>query len=109
MLYALQDEEFDKKMDLKSIVVKLGKTGAVRLSIITHSISAIMILVIGLLADFGIFYWIGSFVFAGLLAYQHMLVKPNDLSRINLAFFTTNGIASLIFASFNITEIIMNY
>jgi 4-hydroxybenzoate polyprenyltransferase len=109
MLYALQDEEFDKKMDLKSIVVKLGKTGAIRLSIITHAISAAMIPVIGIIAGFGIWYWAGSFIFAGLLVYQHMIVKPGDLSRLNMAFFTTNGIASLLFAFFNITEIIVGF
>ncbi|MGC9344632.1 MAG: UbiA-like polyprenyltransferase [Bacteroidales bacterium] len=107
MLYALQDEEFDKKMDLKSVVVYLGRKGAIRLSIITHIISALMILVIGIIAGFGVWYWAGSFIFAGLLAYQHMIVKPDDLSKLNLAFFTTNGIASLIFAAFNIAEIVV--
>lgn len=109
MLYALQDEEFDKKMNLKSVAVILGKKGAIRLSIITHIVSALMILIIGIIAGFGYWYWIGSFIFAGLLAYQHMIVKPDDLSRINLAFFTTNGIASLIFAVFNIAEIIVKF
>lgn len=107
MLYALQDEEFDKKMDLKSVVVNLGKKGAIQLSIVTHVISALMILVIGISANFGVWYWVGSFIFAGLLAYQHMIIKPNDLSKLNLAFFTTNGIASLIFAGFNIAEIVV--
>lgn len=109
MLYALQDEEFDKKMDLKSVVVNLGRKGAIRLSIITHILSAAMILFIGFRADFGVWYWVGSFIFAGLLAYQHMIVKPNDLSRLNIAFFTTNGVASLIFAVFNITEIVTGF
>ena len=109
IIYALQDEEFDKKMDLKSIVVKLGKTGAIRLSIFTHAISAAMIPVIGIIAGFGIWYWVGSFIFAGMLVYQHMIIKPGDLSRLNMAFFTTNGIASLLFAFFNITEIIVGF
>lgn len=106
MLYALQDEEFDRSMNLKSAVVWLGKTGAIRFSLITHVISAGMIILIGILANFGAAYWIGAFIFAGLLAYQHMIIKPHDLSRINIAFFTTNGIASLIFAGFNIAEIL---
>jgi len=106
MLYALQDEEFDRSMNLKSAVVWLGKTGAIRFSLFTHLISAGMIVLIGILADFGAAYWIGAFIFAGLLAYQHMIIKPNDLSKINLAFFTTNGVASLIFAGFNIAEIL---
>ena len=107
MLYALQDEEFDKSMNLKSMVVQLGKSGAIKLSVLTHAISFIFIFLIGFKADFGLWYWIGSFIFAGLLAYQHMIIKPNDISRINLAFATTNGIASVIFAIFNITEMLI--
>ena len=107
MLYALQDEEFDRSMNLRSIVVMLGKKGALQLSAIVHVISAGFVVGIGILAGFGVFYWIGSIIFAGLLAYQHTIVKPEDLSRVNLAFFTTNGIASVIFAVFNITDILM--
>jgi len=107
MLYALQDEDFDKSMNLRSIVVLLGKKGALRLSVIVHIISAGFVGLIGILAGFGPLYWIGSIIFAGLLAYQHMIVKPGDLSRLNMAFFTTNGIASVIFAVFNITDILM--
>jgi len=107
MLYALQDEDFDKSMNLRSIVVLLGKKGALRLSVAVHILSAGFVVVIGILAGFGAFYWFGSIIFAGLLAYQHMIVKPEDLSRLNLAFFTTNGIASVIFAVFNITDILM--
>lgn len=108
MLYALQDEEFDKSMNLKSAVVNLGKSGAIKLSVLTHAVSIIFIILIGFKADFGLWYWIGSFIFAGLLAYQHMIIKPNDISRINLAFFTTNGVASVIFAVFNITELLVS-
>ncbi|MCF8379475.1 MAG: putative 4-hydroxybenzoate polyprenyltransferase [Bacteroidales bacterium] len=106
MLYALQDEEFDQTMNLKSMVVNLGKSGAIKLSVITHAVSIVMIFLIGFKAEFGLWYWLGSFIFAGLLAYQHMIIKPNDISRINLAFATTNGIASIVFAVFNITEIL---
>jgi 4-hydroxybenzoate polyprenyltransferase len=110
MLYALQDEDFDKTMNLRSIVVLLGKKGALRLSGLVHIVSAGLVAGIGILAGFGVYYWIGSLIFAGLLAYQHMIVKPGDLSRVNLAFFTTNGIASVIFAVFNITDILIyNY
>ena len=108
MLYALQDEEFDKSMNLKSVAVNLGKSGAIKLSVLTHAVSIIFIILIGFKADFGLWYWIGSFIFAGLLAYQHMIIKPNDISRINLAFFTTNGVASVIFAVFNITEMLVS-
>jgi 4-hydroxybenzoate polyprenyltransferase len=107
MLYALQDDEFDRRMNLKSMVVLLGKKGAIRLSAITHALSAFFVVLIGIHAGFGLIYWTGSFIFAGLLAYQHMIIKPEDLSRLNLAFFTTNGVASLLFAAFNISEIVL--
>ncbi len=106
MLYALQDEDFDINMNLKSMVVFLGRKGAIRLSVITHIVSAGMVILIGYFAGFGTLYWIGSFIFAGLLAYQHMIVRPDDLSRLNIAFFTLNGIASLIFAAFNISDLL---
>ena len=89
MLYALQDEDFDKNMKLKSMVVFLGRKGAIRLSVITHIFSAAMVIVIGYVAGFGTLYWIGSFIFAGLLAYQHMIVSPNDLSRAERSFLYT--------------------
>jgi 4-hydroxybenzoate polyprenyltransferase len=107
MIYALQDEDFDKSMNLRSIVVLLGKKGALQLSVVVHILSAGFVILIGMLAGFGVYYWIGSTIFAGLLAYQHVIVKPEDLSRLNLAFFTTNGIASVVFAVFNITDILM--
>lgn len=107
MLYALQDEDFDRNMNLRSVAVLLGKRGALRLSLAVHAVSAGFVVLIGFLAGFGILYWIGSLIFAGLLAYQHMIVKPENLSRLNLAFFTTNGIASVIFAVFNITDILI--
>ena len=102
IIYALQDEEFDKKENLKSIPVMLGKRKALNLSVVLHSISSIFIILPGILANFSILYWPGAFIFISLLIYQHSLVKPNDLSKVNLAFFTTNGIASIVFAIFTI-------
>ncbi|HWY34048.1 MAG TPA: hypothetical protein VNX68_05335, partial [Nitrosopumilaceae archaeon] len=70
-------------------------------------ISAILVLCAGFYAHFGWVYWIGCLFFCGLLAYQHSLVKPNDLSKVNLAFATTNGVASVVFAVFTCTEILI--
>ncbi|OFY82488.1 MAG: 4-hydroxybenzoate octaprenyltransferase [Bacteroidetes bacterium RIFCSPLOWO2_12_FULL_35_15] len=100
IIYALQDEEFDKSKNLKSIPVWLGKKGALILSTVFHLISSGFIIYAGIFAAFNFWYWIGVFVFTGLLFYQHTLVKPTDLSKVNLAFFTTNGIASVVFAVF---------
>lgn len=105
IIYALQDEEFDKGHKLYSIPVRLGKTNALNLSRFLHLISASMLISAGVFGEFGWLYWIGTSVFCGLLLFQHRLVSPTDLSKVNLAFFTTNGVASVVFASFVIADL----
>ena len=105
IIYALQDEEFDKDQQLHSIPVLLGKKNALMLSNFLHLITAFFILYAGYYAELGILYWIGSTLFIGLLSYQHFLVKPDDLSKVNLAFFTTNGVASVLFAIFVLLDL----
>lgn len=107
IIYALQDEEFDKSEDLNSIPSKLGRVNALRLSEVFHFITAILVLTFGYLIQGNQLYWVGAIIFIGLLMYQHFLVKPNDLSKINLAFFTTNGIASVLFATFVIAGMLI--
>jgi 4-hydroxybenzoate polyprenyltransferase len=104
IIYALQDEEFDKANQLYSIPSWLGKARALRVSEILHLCSAACILFAGWYGQFGWLYWIGAAVFVGMLIYQHSLVKPNDLRRVNLAFMTANGIASVVFAVFVIAD-----
>ncbi len=96
IIYALQDEEFDRSQQLFSIPVWLGKKKALRLSEFLHGITALFILAAGFYMQAGLFYWFGAAVFLTMLVYQHSIVKPNDLSRVNLAFGTTNGIASVV-------------
>lgn len=100
IIYALQDEDFDKANRLRSIPVWLGKKGALILSNVLHVISAGFVILAGLYAHFNSWYWIGTCIFIGMLIYQHTLVKPHDLSKVNLAFATTNGIASVLFSVF---------
>lgn len=107
IIYALQDEEFDVANKLKSIPGYLGKKRALRLSEILHVFSTACVVIAGLYAGFGFIYWAGVGVFCSLLIYQHSIVKPNDLSRVNLAFGTTNGIASVIFACFTLAELFL--
>ncbi len=109
IIYALQDEVFDKQNKLHSIPAWLGKAGALNVSRIFHSITTTIVITIGLLQYFSWVYWIGSIVFITMLIYQHSLVKPNDLRKINIAFMTVNGIASVIFSIFVIAEIIFTY
>jgi len=100
IIYALQDVDFDKSLNLKSVPVQLGRTNALRLSSVLHILCVGFIIAAGYLltqtAVFDWLTWLGTAVFVMMLAYQHTLVKADDLSKLNLAFFTTNGMASLI-------------
>lgn len=108
IIYSLQDEEFDKSNRLHSIPSFLGKSKALQLSSILHTGSAVFIVIAGTSAGFGIVYWMGAVLFTSLLVYQHTLVKANDLSKVNRAFFTTNGMASILFACFVVAELFLN-
>ncbi len=105
IIYALQDDEFDKGQLLKSIPVFTGKKKALIISGVLHLFAAVLIITAGLYADFDLWYWVGAVIFIALLFYQHTIVKIDDLSKINLAFFTTNGIASVVFAVFTILSL----
>ena len=109
IIYALQDEEFDRSQKLFSIPSSLGKEKALRVSELLHLLSAACVFAAGLYGGFGWLYWIGIAVFAGMLVYQHSLVKPNDLRKVNLAFMTANGIASVVFAVFVIVDLFIHY
>jgi len=100
IIYSLQDEEFDKSQALHSIPSAIGKVNALKLSTYIHILSAVFVILPGFIDSYSWFYWLGVLVFCSMLVYQHLLVKPNDLSKVNLAFMTTNGIASIFFAAF---------
>jgi 4-hydroxybenzoate polyprenyltransferase len=110
IIYALQDEGFDREEKLFSIPVRLGAVNALRLGRVLHFLCAtVLVIALGYQAQlYPEFTWL-SFMAGGLfltcLIYQHSLVKPGDLSRINLAFFTTNGVASLVFGALCILDI----
>lgn len=107
IIYSLQDEKFDKEQKLHSIPVLIGTKNALNLSKILHFLTFSSLSIAGSFSDFSLYYWIGFGIFTALLIYQHLLVKHNDLSKINLAFFTTNGIASVIFGIFVITDLLI--
>ena len=108
IIYALQDEAFDKANKLFSIPAALGGAKALRVSELLHLVSTACVVAAGVYGHFHWLYWIGVAVFAGMLIYQHSVVKPNDLRRVNLAFMTANGIASVVFAVFVIADLIVN-
>lgn len=105
MIYALQDDQFDLDQRLHSMPVLLGRRGALVLSSSLHALACLLVLAAGMYGDFGWMYWLGALVFVGMLVYQHLLVKPQDLSRVNIAFMTANGIASCVFAGFVIASL----
>lgn len=107
IIYALQDVEFDQSQHLYSIPAALGKAKALRVSELLHLLSAACVITAGFMGAFHWLYWIGILVFAGMLIYQHSIVKPNDLRRVNIAFMTANGIASVIFGLLVILDIFL--
>jgi 4-hydroxybenzoate polyprenyltransferase len=105
IIYALQDDDFDRSNSLYSLPSTRGRTRALTISIIVHFITFISVTAAGLLGNVSYIFWIGAAIFTALLIYQHMIVKPNDISRVTVAFGTTNGIASIIFAVFVILDL----
>ncbi len=108
IIYALQDVEFDQSQHLYSIPATVGKTKALHVSELLHILSAACVIAAGFYGHFHFVYWIGIAVFCGMLIYQHSIVKPNDLRRVNLAFMTANGIASVVFGVLVIADLFLN-
>jgi 4-hydroxybenzoate polyprenyltransferase len=107
IIFALQDVEFDQSQKLHSIPAMLGVPKALRVSELLHLISAACVIAAGFYGHFHWLYWIGVAVFTSMLVYQHSIVKPNDLSKVNIAFMTANGIASVVFAVFVIADLLV--
>jgi 4-hydroxybenzoate polyprenyltransferase len=86
--------------------VALGTANALKVSRLLHILAASGVIGAGFLGQFGWLYWIGVAGFISMLFYQHSIVKPNDLSKVNIAFMTANGIASVVFAIFVVADLI---
>ncbi len=102
--YALFDEEIDRREGLHSIVTRFGVRGAFIGARLSHALTVVCLVVAGLGLPVGAFYWLGVAAVALLLAYEHSLVRPHDLRRLDTAFFTMNGVISLVFAVFVIVD-----
>jgi len=105
IMYALQDEDFDKRENLKSLPAALGVKKSLTVANLLHVVAGAVVILIGAMYQFDAWYWVGAALFIALLIYQHLIVKPTDISRVNMAFATTNGLASVIFATFNVISI----
>jgi 4-hydroxybenzoate polyprenyltransferase len=107
IIYALQDDTFDKENKLNSLPVFLGRKKALNLSKFFHLITFLSLAYAGVLLEINLLYWIGFALFSALLIYQHTIISEKDLSRVNLAFFTTNGVASVVFGVFVILDFLL--
>lgn len=107
IIYALQDEAFDRSQKLHSIPAALGVRNALNVSSLLHVFSALFVIWAGTEGHLHLIYWAGALFYAALLVYQHMLVKPDDLSKVGMAFANTNGIASVVFAIFTIAALLL--
>jgi 4-hydroxybenzoate polyprenyltransferase len=96
LIYACQDTDFDRRAGLYSVPARFGNAIALFLARLNHALTVLLLAAAGLLAGLGWPFWLGLAVIAGLLAYEHSLVRPNDLSRLNLAFFNVNGYISIV-------------
>jgi 4-hydroxybenzoate polyprenyltransferase len=105
VIYALQDIDFDQSQSLYSIPSYWGLEKALNIARVLHVFSALFVIIAFYIGGFHIVYLLGLAVFIGMLLYQHSIVKPNDLSKVNIAFMTANGIASVVFGVIVIASI----
>lgn len=95
MIYACQDVDFDRREGLHAVPAIYGISAALRLSAACHVVTGVLLVALGWVLQLGLPYWLGAFVTLGLLTYEHLLVSPDDLSRLNFAFFNLNGVISI--------------
>ena len=96
IFYALQDEQFDRTAGLHSAIVRFGPRGGIFLAKVLHGLALVALVAFGWGAGLGPVYYVGVAIGAALIAYEHQLVKPGDLRRLDAAFFTMNGIVSVV-------------
>ena len=96
IFYALQDEAFDREEGLRSLVVRLGQGWAIILAKLLHGAAIAALIVFGKDAGLGLAYYIGVMIAIIVIGWEHRQVKPGDLSKLNAAFFTANGIVSIV-------------
>ncbi len=100
MFYALQDASFDRSHGLKSAVVLLGESKSIVLAKLLHGGTIMMLVAFAVGTPFGLWYYVGVGIAAGILAWEHQLVRPGDLSRLDAAFFQMNGVMSVMVFAF---------
>jgi len=107
IFYSLQDIEFDRKVGLHSIPSRFGIKKAILIARLFHIITFIFLILTGIVANLGWIYFLGVLILSAFLVYEHSLIKENDLSKINKAFFTINGYISILYMIFVMLDIFL--
>ena len=105
LFYALLDVEVDRRERLHSVATKFGERGAFWGARVLHALTVALLAAVGVGLDAGVFYWLGVATVGGLLVYEHSLVRPGELRRLDTAFFTMNGVISVAFFGFVLLEV----
>jgi 4-hydroxybenzoate polyprenyltransferase len=106
LFYALFDEHVDREQGLHSWVTRFGERGAFTGARVLHLATIVLLAAAGLGLDVGVLYWVGVLIVASLLLYEHTLVRPGDLHRLDAAFFTMNGVISVAFFAFVLADVL---
>jgi 4-hydroxybenzoate polyprenyltransferase len=107
IIYACQDVDFDKKLGLRSVPAKLGVSGSLRLAMVCHAVMVGQLALLPVVFELGWIYWLGVAAVAVLLIYEHSLVRPDDLARVNMAFFNVNSIISVGLLAVTVLDMLM--
>lgn len=107
VIYACQDMEFDRKEKLHSIPGRFGIRGALKLAKTFHIITAVGLIALFAMTDLGWWYFAGIMIAYLILFYEHYIVSPNDLSKLNTAFFTMNGVLSIVVFAFTLVDLMV--
>jgi 4-hydroxybenzoate polyprenyltransferase len=105
LLYAIFDIEVDRAQNLHSFPARFGVKAAFWGARVLHASTVLLLAWAGLVLDAGVFYWLGALAVGALLAYEHAIVSPGDLRRLNMAFFTMNGVISIVFFAFVLLDV----
>jgi len=108
IIYSLMDDAFDREHNLYSIPASFGIKNAILISVMVHLLTIILVVVAGIKGNGGFLFMTGAAIFISLLVYQHLIVKHDNLTRVNVAFGITNGVASILFALFVIIDLIIS-
>jgi len=108
VIYSLQDHEFDREHGLYSIPVRFGVAAALRFSSLCHLFTVVFLAAVGLSAQMGAIYWLGLAMVSTILLWEHRLVTPTDLSRINRAFFDFNAYVSIGYLLTTVADLLIS-